>query len=57
MRDQETGAEADLITLTVGAPMSRRHLLTRLWLRRHEFLIVRAAIVLLLLVHAALLLR
>ncbi len=37
--------------------MSRCHRRAHLWLRRQEFLLVRAAIVLLLLVHAALLLR
>ena len=37
--------------------MSFRHRRARLWVSRHEFLIVRAAIVLLLLVHAALLVR
>lgn len=37
--------------------MSDCHRRARLWVRRHEFMIVRAAIVLLLLVHAALLFR
>lgn len=37
--------------------MSRCHRRARIFVRQHEFLIVRAAIVLLLLVHAALLFR
>ncbi len=37
--------------------MSDCHRRARLWVRRQEFLIVRSAIILLLLVHAALLVR